>query len=147
MPAPGYPSTCKSLQFPAEAVLRQVWVVLNLVSGKDNVSLAQQLLQVRNTEVGNTNRIHFAGFLHCLRSLPGVQVLSLGVEIARTVFALEEEWVVDVRVHGYGPVYEPQVDVVQSEGYLTVAVALYCHVTWMVLRPTCHVVGDHEQAL
>lgn len=58
--------------------LLEVWVGFDLVGGRNNRHLAEELLQSADVEVGDPNRAHFPGRQKLLHSLVGGDVVHIG---------------------------------------------------------------------
>jgi hypothetical protein len=85
---------------------RVVGVELDLVDGRDGLAggVVEELLQVLDREVGNTNVLHAAGRGKLLELLPGLDEVPVGVVLLEVI-----------GVGGGRPVHEVKVDVVHSE--------------------------------
>lgn len=77
-----------------DLLLRQRGVVLNLIGSGDNGGLGQELLQVLDTVVGDTNGPNFSGADELLHALPGSNVLVRVVNVPRSIGELGEDVVV-----------------------------------------------------
>ena len=69
-------------------------VVLDLVDGGNNGGLGQQLLEVLDTVVGDTDGLDLAGANELLHALPGGHMGVIVDDITRAIFELGEEGVV-----------------------------------------------------
>lgn len=77
-----------------DLLLRQRGVVLNLVGSGDNGGLGQELLQVLDTVVGDTDGLDLAGADELLHALPGGDVRVGVVNVPRSIGELGEDVVV-----------------------------------------------------
>lgn len=98
-----------------ELELGQQRVELDLVDGGDNLGLLEQLLEVRDGEVGDTDRLGLAGLQNSLHLLPGLGLGAGLVNVSRAIGSQGVDGVVTVRVEGNGPVDEEHVDVVKTQ--------------------------------
>ena len=122
-------------------LLRQRRVVLNLVGGGDNGGLRQELLEVLDAVVGDTNGLDLAGADELLHALPGGDVGVAVVNVARPIWELGEDGMIACTksvniypfdrsylgplrwdrcthtfwVHGQRPVHQVQVDVIETK--------------------------------
>lgn len=98
-----------------DLLLRQERVVLDLVSSRNDGRARQQLLEVWNAEVGNTNGLCLAGCRDLFQLLPRLNVGPLRIQITRAIGVLRNIGVIAVGVHWNRPVHQVQIDVFQIE--------------------------------
>lgn len=81
-----------------------VGVELDLVDGRDDLGAGEELLEVLDAEVGDTNVLHAARGGKLLELSPGLGEVPVGVVLLEVI-----------GVGGRGPVHEVEVDVVNAE--------------------------------
>lgn len=89
--------------------------VLDLVDSGDDRGLSEQLLEVGDAVVADTDALRLAGGEQLLHVLPGGDVVVVPEDVALAVGQLGEPVVGAVRVHAHGPVDQELVDVVQAQ--------------------------------
>jgi hypothetical protein len=98
-----------------ELELGEQRVQLDLVDSRDNLGLLEQLLEVGDGEVGDTDRLGLASLEDSLHLLPGLGLRAGLVNVSRSVLSKRVNGVVTVGVEGNRPVNQEHVDIVETK--------------------------------
>lgn len=100
----------------SDVQLRKQRVVLDLVGSRDDFGLLQQVSQIRNGEVGDTNALDLGAFLVELFELsPGLDDAERGIVISGSIRSGRDQRMVTIRIESNWPVNEQKINIVETK--------------------------------